>query len=253
VGALLGTIYYVNLDHLDTPRLIEDQNQATVWTWHQAESFGSTPPNEDPDGDGLKFSLPLRFPGQYFDKETGLHYNYFRDFDPNLGRYIQSDPIGLEGGINTYGYALGTPLRYTDARGLETILVTTYDYGFGSHSAIYVNTPGQPPFLYDPAGSYQPNGEPRGTGGFFEGNQANLQDYVKYQESTGSTVEVVKIPTTPAQEQGIKERAMDIGDPRGFSCASAVSQALGGACGISESLFPGSLRRKAERAQCKVR
>jgi len=59
----------------------------------------------------------LRFPGQYYQPETGLYYNYFRDYDPSTGRYIQSDPIGLEGGLNTYLYAKANPLRYTDPTG----------------------------------------------------------------------------------------------------------------------------------------
>ena len=61
--------------------------------------------------------MNLRFPGQYYDAEMGLHYNYFRDYEPVTGRYIQSDSIGLQGGANTYRYANTSPIVYQDPDG----------------------------------------------------------------------------------------------------------------------------------------
>ena len=104
-------------DHLGTVRAITDTSQTVIWRWDSAP-FGDTLPNEDPDGDGQALRFNLRFPGQYFDVETGLHYNYFRDYDPTTGRYVQSDPIGLVGGINTFAYVDGNPLSYLDPDGL---------------------------------------------------------------------------------------------------------------------------------------
>lgn len=111
-------LYFVHTDHLNTPRLVADAVGTTVWRWEQAEPFGSNPADQDPDGNSVAFDLPLRLPGQRYDQETGLHYNYFRDYDPSIGRYGESDPIGLRGGLNTYVYAGARPLLYSDPNGL---------------------------------------------------------------------------------------------------------------------------------------
>ncbi len=110
--------YYIYTDHLNTPRLIEDQNQTTVWTWDNDDPFGNNVANEDPNGTGSTFAYNHRFPGQYYDAETQTHYNYFRDYDPATGRYLQSDPIGVLGGVNTYTYVNGNPMSYVDYMGL---------------------------------------------------------------------------------------------------------------------------------------
>jgi len=100
---------------------VADATGTTVWRWDQQEPFGDSPANEDPDANSVAFDLPLRLPGQYYDAESGLHQNNFREYDPNIGRFPESDPIGLEGGINTYAYVEGSPLSSIDSLGLQSL------------------------------------------------------------------------------------------------------------------------------------
>ncbi len=103
--------YSIESDHLGTPQSVTDESAHTVW---QAEY--------SPYGETNIFKQEVTFnhrlPGQYFDKETGTHYNYFRDYDPSTARYLTSDPIGISDGPNKYIYAKNTPLHYSDPLGL---------------------------------------------------------------------------------------------------------------------------------------
>jgi RHS repeat-associated protein len=112
---------YYHHDHLDTPIQATDKQGNVVWA-ARYEPFGRaqivTPVATV---DKPTITSNLRLPGQYEDQETGLHYNYHRDYDPQTGRYVQSDPIGLEGGINTYGYVGGNPVIRTDPLGLAWV------------------------------------------------------------------------------------------------------------------------------------
>src|SRR5690348_16320930 len=119
VGVVVGgQIYYVETDQLGTPREVANTSNGLRWKWdYFGTTFGETAPNQNPSGLG-SFTFNLRFPGQYYDAETGNHYNYFRDYEPQTGRYIESDPIGLRGGANTFSYGDGTPLVSIDRTGL---------------------------------------------------------------------------------------------------------------------------------------
>ncbi len=127
-------VYRIEPDHLGTLRRVADSQNNTVWRWSSAP-FGDTVPNEDPGGSGQSFTLNQRFAGQYFDRESGMHYNYNRYYDPATGRYDQSDPIGLEGGINTYTYVTNNPLSYVDPEGLSAGAVALSGFGFGGASS----------------------------------------------------------------------------------------------------------------------
>jgi RHS repeat-associated protein len=110
-------VFHVHTDHLNTPRKVTTDAGVPVlkWRW-DPNPFGEGNPVQ-PNG---TFKYNLRFPGQYFDVESNLSYNYFRDYDAALGRYVESDPIGLAAGVNTYGYVKGMPLSHTDPFGLQT-------------------------------------------------------------------------------------------------------------------------------------
>ncbi|MFQ6311467.1 RHS repeat-associated core domain-containing protein [Lysobacter capsici] len=149
VGLLVGagattSVKYVQPDHLGTPRsVIDPARDVAIWTWDaKSEVFGNSPPNQDPDQDSTTFVFNLRFPGQRHDPNTGLSYNYFRDYDPVSGRYIQVDPVGLAGGINAYAYVSGNPVSNTDRTGqfLDTaidVISIAYDlYRIGKDNVV---------------------------------------------------------------------------------------------------------------------
>jgi RHS repeat-associated protein len=115
-GASGGTTSSVTADWIGAPHIVTNSSKTYQWRWDHYD-FGNNAPNQNPAGLGI-FNYNLRFPGQYYDAESALYYNNNRDYNPTLGRYIQSDPIGLPSGINMYGYADGNPVNNTDRQGL---------------------------------------------------------------------------------------------------------------------------------------
>jgi RHS repeat-associated protein len=126
-------MYAVQSDHLNTPRRITSGSGQVMWQWAYS-AFGETAPTtaakrfagpETVPTTGTTTATPvtfnLRYPGQYADAESGLFYNYFRSYSPTTGRYTQSDPIGLDGGWNRFGYVGANPLTFSDPTGLLTL------------------------------------------------------------------------------------------------------------------------------------
>ena len=167
--AVTTAIHYIYADQIDTPRVItRASDNKMVWRWDQADPFGMAAANENPQALGV-FNSNQRFPGQLYDKETNLHYNWHRDYDPQLGRYIQSDPIGLSGGINTFAYVGGQPNRLVDPSGqfavvlpFIPVIITGVDIVVGAGLAVLgygfdrmFNRPKNPPDVGPPGGFVQ--------------------------------------------------------------------------------------------------
>lgn len=109
-------LVYYQLDHLGTPIAAHNAKGEAVWT-AEYEAWGRI--RNKTVSDGLKVNIPFRFQGQYYDEESGLHYNRFRYCDPEIGRFVSQDPIGLMGGINVYIYA-SNPIEWVDPFGLAS-------------------------------------------------------------------------------------------------------------------------------------
>ncbi|WP_141134382.1 RHS repeat-associated core domain-containing protein [Jannaschia aquimarina] len=119
-----GAIYHVRTDHIGRPVFATDENGLVVWEASYLP-FGGVHVSTGA-------AMDLRFPGQWFQAESGLHQNWMRDYDPTTGRYIQADPLGLVDGASVYGYALESPMRWTDPTG--EFVVRSPDYPFGKNA-----------------------------------------------------------------------------------------------------------------------
>ncbi|RUL65784.1 RHS repeat protein [Dyella dinghuensis] len=223
-----STIAYVTADQLGTPRAITNSSGTTEWQ----NPYQGNPWNEvAPTTTGYTYNA--RFPGQYFDQETGLNYNGHRDYDSSTGRYIESDPLGMFGGqASTYAYAGSDPLSHIDPFGLATTIIVTYDGGIGTHAALYTDHGFENgPFIYDPAGAYPgvtPGQDVRGSGDLFTGDDANLGSYLAFQRGTGSNVTTYTFNTTPQEEAAIDANAEAEGGAFPGFCADHVSNAIRG-------------------------
>jgi RHS repeat-associated protein len=218
---------YIWTDHLNTPREITRVNASNVhvslWKWDSLP-FGETLPNANPTNLGV-MTFNHRFPGQYRDKETGLHQNWHRDYDPKIGRYVESDPLGLGSGINTYDYVYSSPLAAHDRKGLCTVVVVNLN-GLG-HAGVFVDRGSDgKPFLYDPGGSFMSGS--RGSSDTFSGPSANLDAYIAFQQKDGNNVEVFRFDTTKEEEAKIESQADETGGTMGGFCVSATRSALKG-------------------------
>jgi len=123
-----GRLYAIYTDHLNTPRRLTNAQGQVAWQWvitgfgEASPTTGATKYSQNGQSsasyaEAVKFDL--RYPGQVWDDETGLTYNLHRYYDAATGRYIQADPIGLEGGWNRYAYVEGNPVGFTDPEGLQ--------------------------------------------------------------------------------------------------------------------------------------
>ncbi len=164
-----GSLSYIETDHLGTPRVVADPaTNAARWAWNFfGDTFGAEAPDPSPGG-AAAYTLNLRFPGQYYDAETNLNYNYFRDYEAAAGRYVESDPIGLRGGLGTFPYVSSSPLNLVDPKGLDFwVEGGTSDQGGGTfHRKLCVGSPegdafcvsyscaGEPPCLFGAPGEY---------------------------------------------------------------------------------------------------
>jgi RHS repeat-associated protein len=171
----------------------------------------------------------FRFPGQYFDEETGLHYNMHRYYNPATGRYMTPDPIGLEGGINLYGFVQNDPVNFVDPWGLYTEIIIWQPVGHGISSFGHISSN-----VNGTNYSWGPNG--------WDTKYPNASDYADRQGTFREGVGVV-LNLTPDQEQRLEEcyaRKRGEYSTKDNNCAAPHQECLSEVLGttLTDTLFP---------------
>jgi RHS repeat-associated protein len=217
------TIYYVHTDHLNAPRVVtqSSSDNSIRWLW------GGNAANQNPLGLGT-FIYNLRYPGQYYQAETGLYYNYYRNYDPATGRYLESDPIGLAGGINPYAYTGSNPMSGIDPLGLATLVITSGPYigNPAGHTALAFT--GQGVYSYATSNPYG----------------SDTTSYIQ-NALASRAVTITTLNTTPEQEQAMANLYNQYYPKRGgrkysvlsHDCATAALDALSDSKAIDQSIL----------------
>jgi RHS repeat-associated protein len=209
---------------LGTPTALINKDGEVDWSV-ELDAWGSVIKEHNPKN----LEQPIRFQGQHFDEESGLHYNRHRYYDPKLGRYITQDPIGLRGGLNLHAY-VKNPTGWIDPIGLNeviTIVINNNDIITGTHVGVHVS--GKTPILYDPGGSYVPPSGPRGTADILEGGDADLHRYVEQQiKDDGPDVETFAFDVSDEDAEKIRKKMYENDSCAPLRCASCSSDALNG-------------------------
>lgn len=227
-----GKISHVHVDHLGRPETASDDGRAVVWAAYNY-AYGRSVRADAIGG------LNIGFPGQYFDSESGLWHNGFRDYDAAIGRYLQSDPKGMIAGGNPYGYTGANPINRVDPLGRDTLVIR----GHATGSGVRGNPFGHIALAFTGRGVYSD-----GTGTAYG---SSLTDYLSKQgEYRTSTISRIK--TTPEQEARMiadlearaKAKGRTLPDPKRDpiaalrdTCAIRTQSALA-AGGIRSILFP---------------
>jgi RHS repeat-associated protein len=227
-----STVYGIHTDHLNTPRRIGSANK-TQWQWGY-DAFGQIVPTGS-------LSFNLRYPGQYYDAETGLHQNGYRDYDPSTGRYLESDPTGLTGGTNPYAYVGGNPVGAIDPDGLRDVDVYVWRAEGSSVGHVMVTEPNSTQVILS---QFPSNGYPWG-----QNQTKTFADTMAAEDRSPTEIWRVNVPDDKAFDQAAaRERNLKLWSwspsEGSTQCSIAASRALqAGGVGITTvttgTLFPG--------------
>jgi RHS repeat-associated protein len=242
-----SVVNYVHADGLNTPRAVTNSAGTVIWQWaYQGNPFGEQQPTST-----AGYVLNLRYPGQYFDAETGTDYNLFRTYEPATGRYLQSDPIGLSGGVSTFAYVGGDPLSYTDPLGLRYVDVYIWDAEGSSVGHVMVTEDGSQQVILS---QFPANGMPIG-----QNMTKSFGDTMAAEGRPADSVWRIDVPNDNAFDQAAAhERGLShwSWDPSKSStqCSIAASRSLrAGGVGLTSitdgTLMPGFFGNNIQKNQ----